>query len=158
MNETVNQEESKVFTQDELNAIVGDRLKRERDKYADYDSLREKAQKYEEMEEANKSELEKAKERAQTLEAELNGLKKAESLRILREKVANEAGIPRESLCLLTAEDEESLVKQANALNEFGEKKVKGSYPQVKDAGEVSNTVKTTNAEKFGEWFNVVSN
>ena len=151
-NETVNQEESKVFTQDELNAIVGDRLKRERDKYADYDSLREKAQKYEEMEEANKSELEKAKERAQTLEAELNGLKKAESLRVLREKVANEAGIPAN---LLTAEDEESLTAQANAIRDFA----KGnSYPQVKDAGEIANPTKTTTKDQFKEWFDTISN
>lgn len=153
MNEqTVNQEEGKVFTQDELNAIVGDRLKRERDKYADYDSLREKAQKYEEMEEANKSELEKAKERAQTLEAELNGLKKAESLRILREKVANEAGIPAN---LLTAEDEESLTAQANAIRDFAKS---NSYPQVKDAGEIASVTKTTTKDQFKEWFDTISN
>ena len=43
-NETVNQEQAtKTFTQSELDAIISDRLKRERDKYADYETLKEKA-------------------------------------------------------------------------------------------------------------------
>ena len=52
MYETVNQEtngtaaaqqEPRTFTQDEVNAIVADRLTRERAKYADYDDLKAKA-------------------------------------------------------------------------------------------------------------------
>ncbi len=52
MNETVNQEmngtvpaqqENRTFNQDEVNAIVADRLTRERAKYADYDDLKGKA-------------------------------------------------------------------------------------------------------------------
>ena len=52
MHETVNQEangtaaaqqEPRTFTQDEVNAIVADRLTRERAKYADYDDLKGKA-------------------------------------------------------------------------------------------------------------------
>ena len=50
MSETVNQENQateetgKVFTQDEVNAIVKDRLTRAGAKYADYDALKEKAE------------------------------------------------------------------------------------------------------------------
>ena len=57
--ETVNQvatttqenagEETKTFTQAELDKIVGDRLSRERSKYADYESLKEKAARLDEM-------------------------------------------------------------------------------------------------------------
>ena len=52
MNETVKQEingtaaaqqETRTFTQEEVNAIVADRLTRERAKYADYDDLKAKA-------------------------------------------------------------------------------------------------------------------
>ena len=39
--ETENQGQ-KTFTQAEMDAIIGDRLARERQKYADYDSLKEK--------------------------------------------------------------------------------------------------------------------
>ena len=75
--------EVKTFTQDEVNAIVSDRLKRANEKYADYDALKEKASKLDEIEEAQKSELQKANEKAQALETELeqmnNSLYKSKS-------------------------------------------------------------------------------
>ena len=148
-NETVNQEESKTFTQDELNAIVGDRLKRERDKYADYEALKEKALRFDELEEASKTELQKATERAQQLEAELNGLKKAEELRTLKESVANEFGIPAN---VLSGSDEESLRNQAKAIKDYASQG--NAYPQVKDGGEVANTKKSTTRQQFAEWWN----
>lgn len=52
MAETVQQEpttpaaqpqEQRTFTQSEMNAIIQDRLNRERSKYADYEALKEKA-------------------------------------------------------------------------------------------------------------------
>ena len=59
--ETVNQEVTeateRTFTQAEVDAIVGDRLKRDRAKYSDYDDLKAKAAKFDELEEANKSEF-----------------------------------------------------------------------------------------------------
>ena len=68
---TVNQEANnptggtspeKTFTQSQLDAIVADRLKREREKYPDYDDLKAKAARLDELEAANKSELEKAQQ------------------------------------------------------------------------------------------------
>ena len=50
----------KTFTQAELDAIVADRLARERAKYPDYENLKAKAAKYDAAEEAGKSELQKA--------------------------------------------------------------------------------------------------
>lgn len=38
---------SKTFTQDEVNALIADRLGREKKKYADYDDLKKKAEKFE---------------------------------------------------------------------------------------------------------------
>lgn len=54
MKETVNQEQSnraaeqpeRTFTQSEMNAIIGERLNREREKYADYEVLKDKAQRF----------------------------------------------------------------------------------------------------------------
>ena len=40
-----------------MNAIIADRLSREKSKYADYDELKAKALKFNEAEEASKSEL-----------------------------------------------------------------------------------------------------
>ena len=56
------------FTQSELDALIRDRLARERGKYADYDDLKDKAEKYAEYEEAQKTELEKAREAAEQAE------------------------------------------------------------------------------------------
>jgi len=60
----------RTFTQDQLDAILADRLARERTRFADYDDLKVKAAKLAELEQAQMSELEKATARAQALEAE----------------------------------------------------------------------------------------
>ena len=62
--------QEKTFTQEELNAIVADRLARERGKYADYDDLKRDAEAYRAKQEADKTELQKARERIAELEAE----------------------------------------------------------------------------------------
>ena len=140
------QQPEKVFTQTELDAIVKDRLARERGKFADYEEIKAKAAKYDEQTEANKSELQKATERAQALEAELNGLKKAESIRAIREKVAREAGIPTSSLALITGDTEETCLEQAKLIQSILKP---NAYPQVPDGGEPQNTNKGSAREDF---------
>jgi hypothetical protein len=152
-NETVNQEQAtKTFTQSELDAIISDRLKRERDKYADYETLKEKATRFDEIEEESKTELQKAHEKAEKLESELTQLRKAEEIRTIREKVATEHGIPTN---LLTGETEETCIEQAKALIEF---KGQATYPTVKDGGEVQNTIKGTTRQQFADWANAALN
>ncbi|STC97578.1 Uncharacterised protein [Corynebacterium renale] len=74
------------------------------------------AQKMRELEEANKTDLEKAQERI----AELEALQKASELEVLRSKVAAASGVPAE---LLPADgDEESLTQAAQALVEWASK------------------------------------
>ena len=53
--------DDKTFTQAEVDSIVEGRLAREREKYADYDSLKDKAGKYDEMQAKGKTDLEKEK-------------------------------------------------------------------------------------------------
>ena len=148
MNETVNQETSnetpKTFTQDELNAIVADRLDRERKKYEGFEDYKAKAAKLDEIEETSKSELQKATERAQALEAELSGFKKAEEIRSLREKVAKETGVPA---YLLSGDDEDSCKAQAEGIKEFAN--LGNAYPQIKDGGEVTTTAKGSPRNDF---------
>lgn len=153
-NETVNQvtDEAKTFTQEEVNAIVGERLKRAEAKYGDYEELKEKALKLDQIEEANKSELEKITEKAANLQSELDAMKKAESIRAIREKVSNETGIP---LNLLTADTEEACMEQATAIKAYA---VPNSYPQVKDAGEPQIRGKGSARDDFAAWANAVNN
>ena len=63
-----------ITTQQDLNRIVSERLSRERAKYSDYESLKAKAAKFDEAEEASKTELEKAQSRAEKAEAKLKSL------------------------------------------------------------------------------------
>jgi hypothetical protein len=66
--ETGNQPD-KTFTQAELDRIVQDRVAREQKKFGDYDDLKAKATKLDELEAANASEIEKAIKRAEDAEA-----------------------------------------------------------------------------------------
>jgi hypothetical protein len=154
--ETVNQEatttqenageETKTFTQAELDKIVGDRLSRERSKYADYESLKEKAARLDEMEEANKSELQKAMEQAESYKKELDALKSAEAIRNIREQVSKDTGIP---MNLLTGTTEEDCKAQAEAIKAFATP----TYPTVKDGGEMQNATGQSNSQQFADWF-----
>ena len=51
--------DDKTFTQAEMDSIIEGRLAREREKYADYDSLKDKAGKYDEMQAKGKTDLAK---------------------------------------------------------------------------------------------------
>lgn len=153
MEQTVNQglpATEKTFTQAEVNKIVEERLIRDRQKFADYEALKEKAQKLDQLEEATKTELQKANEKAATLQQELESLKQEGQLRIMRESVAKEAGVPAS---LLTADTEEGCKAQAKEIIDFA----KPQYPKVKDGGEPGGNMKTTTKEQFAQWWSQVA-
>ena len=86
-------EESKpISTQEELDALIRDRLKRDRaktaEKYADYEDLKVKAAKLDELEEAQEGELERANEKIAKLEKDAADRAAAEKARELKERVA----------------------------------------------------------------------
>lgn len=83
----------------------------------------------------------------QALQDELAGLKLANTLRDLREKVSKETGVPAS---LLTAETEEACKTQAEAIKAF--KDEKPGYPQLKDAGEVRTPGSSSARDKFADW------
>lgn len=136
----------RTFTQAEVDAIVGDRLKRDRAKYADYETLKEKAEKYDAVEEANKSELQKLTESRDALQTEVERLKAESEVRDIRLKVAEETGVP---VSLITATTEDDCKAQAASILEFASPK---GYPSVRDAGELTNKGKSTTKQQFAEW------
>lgn len=140
MTETVNQatqqngtgtvSQERTFTQAELNAIVADRLSRAQAQYQDYAALKEKAEKYDQAQEAGKTELQKANDQVAKLQAQLDAYTKAENVRSIREKVSKETGVP---VNLLYGEDEETCKAQATAIQTYA----KPSAPtQVRDGGD----------------------
>ena len=77
-------------------------------------------------------ELKKAQQQISDLSKELTGMKNAEALRLLREKVATEKKVPAS---LLSGETEEACAKQADEILAFAQPK----YPAIRDAGEIHN-------------------
>lgn len=103
-----------ITSQEELNNAIKARLDRERAKYADYKDLKAKADKLDEIENANRSEAEKATARITELETELANVR-AESTRL---RIASEHGITDSDdiRLFLTGTDEETLTAQAQRL------------------------------------------
>lgn len=105
-----------IETQEKFDEMVRERLARERAKYADYDELKAKAAKFDEAEEARKSDLEKANERISELEAEAKSREEADRLATARAKVSRETGVPAD---LISGTDEESMTESAKAISAF---------------------------------------
>lgn len=98
-----------IDSQEALDKIVQTRLARERSKYADYDDLKAKATKFDETVEANKTDLQKAIDRADRAERQLQA---AEAL-ATRAGIIAEFQIPADYQDLLTATDDAGLRVQA---------------------------------------------
>lgn len=118
-------QEQQTFTQADLDRIVGERVQRERAKFADYDELKAKA-----------GEKASAEDRL----AELEKRYADAEVRALRANIASEYGIGAEDRDLfLTGNDEESLTAQAKRLADRESDKKKrnnhvpneGSNPQA---------------------------
>ena len=90
--------------------------------------------------------LQEAQQQIAQLTSELDGMKKAETIRLTREKVAGEKKIPAN---LLTGETEEACAEQADAILAFAQP---GGYPRLRDAGEPSRTSTTQTRDRFADW------
>ena len=145
------QTEERTFTQAELNAIVQKRIGEVSAKYGNFEELKEKAQKFDEIEEQSKSELQKANERAAALQKELDSMKQADSVRKIREEVATELGVPAN---LLTGGTKEECEAQAKGILSFAKT---DAYPSVKDGGEVRNAPSGKTRDQFANWFNEIN-
>ena len=115
-NERFAQEEAqpeRTFTQAELNAIVQDRLTRERTKYADYEELKGKAA--------------QADERASALQQQIDTMNAQRDLSEMKQRVSSATGVP---VSMLTFETEEACTKQAQEIKNFAGL----TYPVVQSA------------------------
>jgi hypothetical protein len=125
-------DQGKTLTQTEVDKIVADRIARERKKYADYDELKKKAARLQQIEDANKSELDKAKDRETSLQVELQRYKVAE----IRRAAASAAGLDSDLADLITAADEEEAAEQARKIAE--RLKVPAKAPDLRQGARTS--------------------
>ena len=131
-------EQEQTFTQAEVDRIVGDRLKRERDavkaKYGDYDDLKAKA------------------EGAKTVEQQLADMR-AENAKMQRDtlaaRIAAQHGIaPEDADLFLTGSDADTLTAQAKRLAE---------RDQARPAGTVPNEGRTPTKTPGSPWRGVLA-
>lgn len=113
---TAGDEFTPITSQEDLNRVIGERVKRAESKFGDYKDLKAKASKYDELEQANKTEIEKATERVTKAEAEVATIP-AKVAQGLREHLVALHKIDADDAELfLTANDPELLLKQVDRL------------------------------------------
>ncbi len=119
-----------ITTQEQLDGIIGERLKREREtvrkefteKYSDYDSLKEENAEYEKqigtLGQTIEDNSKKIKECNETISAQQAKLKGYETASV-KMKIAHETGIPFELASKLSGDDEEAIRKDAEVMSKF---------------------------------------
>ena len=126
-----NAEEQKTFTQSEVDDIVKKRLSRVKSEVpSDYEELKSKAQKFDELEEANKTELEKATEELAKLKSDIAKRDAQDKLRAIKAQVAKDTGVPAD---LISGNTEDEMKAFAEKVAEFAKK---DSAPTLDHAGE----------------------
>ena len=151
-NETVNQETTqntpeqadRTFTQAEVDTIIGERLKREREKYADYPDLRTKAGAYDDLVKRHAE----ATTEIETLKGKVQEMTRAIESRNARDKVSADTGVPAN---LLTGNTVEECEEQAKRILAW--RGPTPSYPTLPDGGEVSKVAPGTTRQQFATWF-----
>ena len=123
-------EPARNFTQQEVDAIVGERLTRERAKFADYADLKKAAQELTQ----SRADLKTAQDKVNELQKQVDDLNREKTIRDAREKVSAETGVPA-SLLKGTTEDE--CKKEAGDLIKWRGKQP--NYPESGDGGAVTD-------------------
>lgn len=83
-----------ITSQEALDKIIGQRIARVKNQFSDYDELKQKAGEYDQLQQANKSELEKLQERLSLAETQLN----TERLTARRAAFAADKGVPAKAI------------------------------------------------------------
>lgn len=151
VNGTATEKQEKTFSQEEVNSIIQNRIAEVKSKFADYDSLKEKASKFDEIKEAGKSELQKAQEKNVELQKQIDSMNREKEVNEIRLKVSKDTNVP---IHLLNGSTEDECTAQAQAILSFANQNSQNPYPTVKDSGESNKTQKKTAVDQFAEWFN----
>lgn len=125
-----------IVSQADLDRIVQARIARVESKYADYE---ENKLRLKEIEDASKSDLEKALARAEAAEQELNASRR----RSLILEAASKFGVPSDYVNLITGDDEESINLAAEQVGTLASKNAEEdseSKMRFIDPGQSSNT------------------
>lgn len=136
-------------SQEDLDRIIGERLARERSKFADYSDLKAKAEQFDALEEQNKTELQKALDRAAAAEA----LAADASAKALRSEIAAAKNVPVDLLSGATKEELEAAADKLIAFRGEQTPGPKAPYVPAVTPGLGGKPVKSVSAgaEMFAE-------
>lgn len=130
-NEPAVQNAEKTFTQEQVDRIVQERLARAKQSVPDdYEALKAKAAKFDEIEEANKSEFDKLTEQYAALRKEHEQLVHENERKAWASEVSKEKGVPAS---VLRGDTKEELEAHAQAILDSG----LSHFPSIPDKGEV---------------------
>lgn len=144
-----NYEEVDAFLQPEVDNIVKSRLERDREKYADYDALKEKAGKVETI----KSEYEDKLKGVTTEKSELEKKLAKASLETEKVKIVTKLKLPEHLHEFVTGENADEMLARAEKLS----KGKPGDKVHIDKSGKPENAGKTDSKTMAGKLFNRTS-
>lgn len=147
---------AKTFTQEDLDKKIEARLKREREKYADYDELKQAQQELEELKKGQMSEQEKLAaelEKAKKEAAEAAAKTAALELERTKEKVCREVGLPDGFADRLKGTTEEELKADAESLKKLVPATPKGGKGTPTGGGQQDKTTGNALADAIAEYY-----
>ncbi len=136
-----------ITSQEELNRVIGARINQVKSQYADYDVIREKAAKFDQADEANKSELQKALDRAEKAEKDLTPAQ----TQVARLEVALEKGLTLTQAKRLVGTTKDELAADADELlADLGGKSGGGAGGKRPDARQLQSGSRGNGDENAG--------
>lgn len=135
----------KSFTQEEVDAIIEKRLARANSKFSDYEDLKAKAANFDETENANKSELQKAQEHEAELQRQVDVYTSEKQQREWKTEVSKKTNVPAE---LLRGTSLEEIQDHAEALSAVLNPKPKGA-PVHNQGTQPSGAAKNAEGREF---------
>lgn len=117
-----------ITSQEQLDRIVTNRLTRERAKFSDYEELKGKAARLDQLEAESKSELQKAQEQSAELQRQLEAYRLREQRDQWAKEAASETGV---DASLIRGNTAEEMLAHAQAIKEA----MRPAYPVINDAG-----------------------
>ena len=125
--------ETKTFTQDQVNALLADTKRKEREKFADYDDVKAKAGRLDQIEQESKTETQKALDKAAELETELNKYRTKDQVTQWAAEITKDSEIPAS---VLRGSTKEELEQHFEELKGLAPKPKRTSAPAGTPSGE----------------------
>lgn len=124
--------EETLLRQEDVDRIVKERLARERNKFMDYDDLKAKAAQLDVIEEANKSELQKAHEDSEKARAELTDLKASlHRQQVIISAIKHDAVNPDQVAALVSVDADSDIDSAVSSFLSENDHMVKRAAPTV---------------------------